>query len=139
MSEKYKPADSIRIVEAVAVDYLNADDNWVWYFLDIREALQKAKELLMKIEPDERLIIGTLYCGHDKKTGKLFELVPSEDDLEIGGVKYCEFKDILVEVHPASFDDLPEGTPEHIFGDCRRGYIISSLMLLRRDILMSTG
>ena len=40
----------------------------------------------MKLEPDERLVVGTAYCGQNLRTGEILELVPSEDDLEIGGV-----------------------------------------------------
>ena len=29
----------------------------------MREARTKAKELLIKLEPDERLVVGTAYCG----------------------------------------------------------------------------
>ena len=49
----------------------------------------------MKIEPRERLIIGIVYCGQNLKTDMLLELVPEEDDLEIGGVKYGEYKTAL--------------------------------------------
>ena len=52
----------------------------------MREALTKAKELLMKLEPDERLVIGTAYCGQNLRTGEILELVPSEDDLDIRGI-----------------------------------------------------
>ena len=41
----------------------------------------------MKLEPDERLVIGTAYCGQNLRTGEILELVPAEDYLEIGGVK----------------------------------------------------
>ena len=51
----------------------------------MREALTKAKELMM-LEPDERLVIGTVYCVQNPKTGEILELVPAEDYLEIGGV-----------------------------------------------------
>ena len=117
MSEKYQRPDHIRIVKAVCVKYGNNDDTWTWCYLDIREALAKAKELLMKIEPGERLIVGTVYCGQNLKTGKLLELVPEEDDLEIGGVKYGEYKTELFRLEPEDFLLWPEGTPEHIFGD----------------------
>ena len=45
----------------------------------MREALTKVKELLMKLEPDEKLFVGTAYCGQNLRTGELLELVPSED------------------------------------------------------------
>ena len=83
----------------------------------IGEALAKAKDLLMKLEPDERLVVGTAYCGQNLGTGEILELVPSEDDLEIGGVKYGDYKEELLRIEPADFSSWPEGTPEHIFGD----------------------
>ena len=58
----------------------------------MREALTKAEELLMDLSPDERLVIGTAYCGQNLGTGEILELVPSEDDLEIGGVKYGDYQ-----------------------------------------------
>ena len=51
MSEKYQRPDHIRVVKAVCVEFGNNDDTWTWCYLDVREALAKAKELLMKIEP----------------------------------------------------------------------------------------
>ena len=86
-----------------SLEYGNNDDTWAWCYLDIREALAKAKELLMKIEPRERLIVGTVYCVQNLKTGKLLELVPEEDDLEIGGVKYGEYKTELFRLEPEDF------------------------------------
>ena len=86
----------------------------------MREALTKAKELLMKLEPDERLVVGTAYCGQNQRTGEILELVPAEDYLEIGGVKYGkygDYKEELLRIEPADFRSWPEGTPEHIFGD----------------------
>ena len=83
----------------------------------MREALTKAKELLMKLEPDERLVVGTAYCGQNLRTGEILELVPAEDYLEIGGVKYGDYKEELLRIEPADFSSWPEGTPEHIFGD----------------------
>ena len=35
------------------------------------EALTKAREILMKLEPDERLVIGTAYCGQNLRTGEI--------------------------------------------------------------------
>ena len=84
---------------------------------DVREALTKAKELLMKLEPEERFVVGTAYCGQNLRTGEILELVPSEDDLEIGGVKHGDYKEELLRIEPADFSSWPEGTPEHIFGD----------------------
>ena len=75
----------------------------------------------MKIEPGERLIVGAVYCGQNVKTGKILELIPEEDDLEIGGVKYGEYKTELFRLEPEDFLLWPEGTPEHIVGDvCRK-------------------
>ena len=117
MSEKYQRPDLIRVVKAVCVEFGNNDDTWTWCYLDVREALTKAKELLMKLEPDERLVIGTAYCGQNLRTGEILELVPAEDYLEIGGVKYGDYKEELLRIEPADFSSWPEGTPEHIFGD----------------------
>ena len=86
MSEKYQRPDYIRVVKAVCVEFGNNDDTWTWCYLDVREALTKAKELLMKLEPDERLVVGTAYCGQNLRVGEILELVPAEDYLEIGGV-----------------------------------------------------
>ena len=89
MSEKYQRPDYIRVVKAVCVEFGNNDDTWTWCYLDVREALTKAKELLMKLEPDERLVVGTAYCGQNLRVGEILELVPAEDyllrlpDLEI--------------------------------------------------------
>ena len=47
---------------------------------------------------------------------KLFELVPTEDDLEVGGVRYGDYKENLLRIEPADFSSWPDGTPEHIFG-----------------------
>ena len=71
----------------------------------------------MKLEPDARLVVGTAYCGQFRKTGELFELVLTEDDFIIGGVKYGDYKEDLLRVGPAPFDSWPDGTPEHLFGD----------------------
>ena len=49
----------------------------------------------MKLEPDERLVVGTAYCGQNLRTGEILELVPSEDNLEIGGVKYGDYKSVM--------------------------------------------
>ena len=83
----------------------------------MREALTKAKELLMKLEPEERFVVGTAYCGQNLRTGEILELVPSEDDLEIGGVKHGDYKEELLRIVPADFRSWPDGTHEHIFGD----------------------
>ncbi len=87
MPEKYQRPDHIRVVKTVCVEFWNNDDTWTWCYLDVHESLTKAKELLMKLEPDERLVVGTAYCGQNLRTGEILELVPSEDDLEIGEVK----------------------------------------------------
>ena len=86
-------------------------------YSNVRKVLTKAKELLMKPEPDERLVFGTAYCGQNLRTGEILELVPAEDYLEIGGVKYGDCKEELLRIEPADFSSWPEGTPEHIFGD----------------------
>ena len=44
-----------------------------------------SKELLMKLEPDERLVVGTAHCGQNQRTGEILGLVSEEDYLEIGG------------------------------------------------------
>ena len=62
-------------------------------------------------------LICIAYCSQNLKTGELLELVPSEDDLEIGGVKYGDYKEELLRIEPADFSSWPEGTLEHIFGD----------------------
>ena len=100
MSEKYQRPDHIRVVKAVCVEFGNNDDTWTWCYLDVREALTKAKELLMKLEPDERLVVGTAYCGQNLRTGEILELVPAEDYLEIGGVKYGDYKEELLRIEP---------------------------------------
>ena len=96
---------------------LMCEKRWRKLRILLREALAKAKDLIMKLEPDERLIVGTAYCGQNLRTGEILELVPSEDDLEIGGVKYGDYKEELLRIEPAVFSSWPEGTPEHIFGD----------------------
>ena len=73
-------------MKAVCVESVNNDYTWTWYYLDVREALTKAKELLMKLEPDENLVAGTAYCGQNLRTGEMLELVTSEDDLDIRGI-----------------------------------------------------
>lgn len=70
----------------------------------------------MKIEPGERLVAGTAYGGQNLKAGELFELVLSEDALEIGDVKYEDYKEEFFRLEPEDFL-WPEGTLEHIFGD----------------------
>ena len=40
----------------------------------------------MKQEPDERIVVGTTYCGQNLRTGEILELVPSEDNLDIRGI-----------------------------------------------------
>ena len=40
-----------------------------------------------------------------------------EDDFEIGGVMYGDYKEELLRIEPADFSSWPDGTPEHIFGD----------------------
>ena len=117
MSEKYQRPDHIRVVKTVCVEFKNNDDTWTWCYLDVCEALTKAKELLMKLEPDERLVVGTAYCGQNLRTGEILEFVPSEDDLEIGGVKYGDYKEELLRIEPVDFSIWQEGTPEHILGD----------------------
>ena len=52
----------------------------------MREALTNAKELLMKQEPDERLVVGTAYCGQNLRIEEILKLVPSEDYLDIRGI-----------------------------------------------------
>ena len=42
--------------------------------------MTKAKELLMKLEPDERLVGGMAYCGQNLRTGEILEIVPAEDE-----------------------------------------------------------
>ena len=64
---------------AVCVEFGNNDDTSTWCYPDVREALTKVKELLMKLESDEKLVVGTAYCGQNLRTGELLELVPSED------------------------------------------------------------
>lgn len=55
-------------------------------YSNVRKVLMKAKELLMKLEPDERLVVGTAYCGQNLRTVEILDLVPSEDDLDIRGI-----------------------------------------------------
>lgn len=86
MSEKYAMLDHICIVKAVCVDYSNIHNTWSWIFLDIREALAKVKEFLAKVEPGKRLSAGTQYCGQIASSGGLLELIPTEDEFELGGV-----------------------------------------------------
>ena len=78
--------DHIRVVKVGCVESGNNDDTWTWCYFDVREALTKAKELLMEFEPYERLVVGTAYCGQNLRTGEILELVPSEDDLDIRGI-----------------------------------------------------
>ena len=52
----------------------------------MRGALTKAKELLMKLKPYERLVVGTAYCGQNMRTGEILELVASEVELNIRGI-----------------------------------------------------
>ena len=54
------------------------DDIWTWCYLDVRETLIKAKELLMKLETDKRLVAGTAYCGQNLRAGEILELIPSK-------------------------------------------------------------
>ena len=82
MSEKYQRQDCIRVFKTVCIEFGNNDDTWIWCYLDVWEALTKAKELLMKLEPDERLVTGTAYCGQNLRTGEILELVPSEAGLK---------------------------------------------------------
>ena len=96
---------SIHIVRAVCVEFGNNDDTWTWCYLDVSEALTKAKELLMKLEPDERLVVGTAYCGQNLRTGEILELVPAEDYLEIGGVSFVSWH--LIEPSLIIFHVLP--------------------------------
>ena len=60
MSERYQRPDYIRVVKAVCVEFGNNDDTWTWCYLDVREALTKAEDLLMKLEPDERGLLSAL-------------------------------------------------------------------------------
>lgn len=53
MAEKYQRPDHIRVVNVVCVEYGNNDESLVWFYLDVREALIKAKEMLMKLESGE--------------------------------------------------------------------------------------
>lgn len=71
---------------AVCVEFGNNDDTWTWCYPDVRNALTKAKELLMKQEPDERLVVGTAYCGQNLRIEEILKLVPSEDYLDIRGI-----------------------------------------------------
>ena len=57
MSEKYQRPDHIRVVKAVCVEFGSNDDTWTWCYLDVREALAKAKELLMKLEQENILFV----------------------------------------------------------------------------------
>ncbi len=50
MSEKYQRPDHIRVVKAVCVEFGNNFDTWTWIYLDVYEALMKAKELLMRLD-----------------------------------------------------------------------------------------
>ena len=59
---------------------------------------------------------GYAYCGQNRKTGEIFELVPVEDYLEIGGVKYGEYKEVLLRIESSDSNNWPVGFPEHIFG-----------------------
>lgn len=63
MAEKYQRPDHIRVVNVVCVEYGNNDESLVWFYLDVREALIKAKEMLMKLESGEWLIVGITIDG----------------------------------------------------------------------------
>lgn len=89
MSEKYAIPDHIRIVNAVCVDYGNIHNTWSWIFLDIRDALDKVKELLVKLELGERLSAEPQYCGQIASSVELLELIPTEDEFELGGYGIC--------------------------------------------------
>ncbi len=64
----------------------------------------------MKLEPDERFVAGTAYCGQNLRVGEIFELVSAEDYLEIGGVRYGDYKETLLRIEPAVFRSWFEGT-----------------------------
>ena len=68
---KYQRPDHIRVVKVGCVELGNNDDFWAWCYFDVRNALTKAKELLMKLEPDERLVVGTACCGQNLRTGEI--------------------------------------------------------------------
>ena len=55
--------DHIRVVKVGCVESGNNDDPWTLFYFDVREALTKAKELLMKLEPDERLVVERLTAA----------------------------------------------------------------------------
>ena len=84
---------------------------------DIREALIKTKELLMKIDPGERFVASTTCCGQNLRKGKILEIAPADDYLEIRGIKYGDYKEELLRIEPAAFCYWPGGIPAHIFGD----------------------
>ena len=56
MSEKYQRPDHIRVVKVGCVELGNNDDFWAWCYFDVREALTKAKDLLMRLEQEKHLV-----------------------------------------------------------------------------------
>lgn len=118
MSKKYKVPDYIRIVKAICIEYGNIHNTWTWCYAmdDIKKAMKKVKKIVRTLKPDDRFRIGLMYCGQDRKTGKVYELVPSEDNFTINGIEYGEFETVLFDSTIASWEDWPDGTPEHIFG-----------------------
>lgn len=48
---------------------------------------------------------------------EIHELVPTKDDIEIGGIKYGDCKEELFRIEPVDFSSWLDWTPEHIFGD----------------------
>lgn len=55
--------------KVVCVKLGNNDYTRTCCYFNVRWVLMKAKELLMKLEPDERLVVGTAYCGQNLRTG----------------------------------------------------------------------
>ena len=69
-------------------------NTWTWCYemSSINKAMKKVKKLAIILETHNHFRIGITNCGQDCKTGKVYLLVPHDDDVTINGIKHGDFK-----------------------------------------------
>ena len=85
MSKKYKVPDYICVIKAIGIKYC-------YEMSSINKAMKKVKKLAIILETHNHFRIGITNCGQDCKTGKVYLLVPHDDDVTINGIKHGDFK-----------------------------------------------
>ena len=117
MSGKYAIPEHISIVKGFCVEYGTRDNTWTWCYASISEALEKVKAVMKDFAAGDKLRIGVKPCGRNPNTGEVLELVPEDENLRIGGMRYTDYEKVLLTFRSSDMLEWPDDTPESLFGN----------------------